>query len=227
MNLVKKTIYLSILVQIIALLFGVYAYSTDTKPENKMLDEIMLIENVVQFVEFTFYIVVAFILTNIPKKDLAQYRYFDWAITTPLMLITTLLYFVYEKEKQEHRENKKNKWFSSTLNIIKENSNNIIKMVLSNAGMLLVGYLQEIGKVSLLTSNILGFGLLIYSFYILYGYANTTTAQTLFWIMFTAWSLYGVAANYGPDIKNTAYNILDIISKNFYGIFIASLIISS
>jgi hypothetical protein len=225
MALVKNTILLSILVQITTLLIGIYAYSFDTNPQNRMLDEIMLIENVVQAVEFSFYFVVAFLVTNIATKDLAKYRYLDWSITTPLMLITTLLYFVFDKEKQERREKGLNKSNSNAVNTIKENQTNIIKMVLSNAGMLLVGYLQEIGKVSLQTSNIVGFSLLIYSFYILYGYAQTWTAQTLFWVMFTVWSLYGVASNYGPVIKNTSYNILDIISKNFYGIFLASLII--
>jgi hypothetical protein len=225
MGIVKDTIQISILVQITALLIGIYAYSFDRKQHNRMLDEIMLIENVVQFVEFSFYVVVAFLITNIPTKDLAKYRYLDWSITTPLMLITTLLYFVFDKEKQERREKELNKSKSNALNTVKENKNNIIKMVLSNAGMLLVGYLQEIGNVSLQTSNIVGFSFLIYSFYILYGYAKTWTAQTLFWVMFTVWSLYGVAANYRPVIKNTAYNILDIISKNFYGIFLASLII--
>ena len=225
MALVKNTIYASILVQITALLIGIYAYSFDTNPQNYMLDEIMLIENVVQAVEFTFYFVVAFLITNIPTKDLAKYRYLDWSITTPLMLITTLLYFVFDKEKQKNREKGINKSQVNVLNTVKENQNNIIKMVLSNAGMLFVGYLQEIGKISLQTSNIVGFSLLIYSFYILYGYAKTWTAQTLFWVMFVVWSLYGVASNYGPVIKNTSYNILDIISKNFYGIFLASLII--
>lgn len=224
MAIVKQTIHASILVQIIALLFGIYAYSSDTNPNNAMLDEIMLIENVVQAVEFAFYFVVAFLITNIPNKDLAKYRYFDWAITTPLMLITTLLYFVFDKEKQQRREKQINSQ-SNVLNVVSENKNNIIKMVLSNAGMLLVGYLQEIGKVSLMTSNVVGFGFLFYSFYILYSYAKTWTSTALFWVMFTVWSLYGVASNYNPVIKNTAYNILDIISKNFYGIFLAGMIL--
>lgn len=224
MAIVKQTIHASILVQIIALLFGIYAYSSDTNPNNAMLDEIMLIENVVQAVEFAFYFVVAFLITNIPNKDLAKYRYFDWAITTPLMLITTLLYFVFDKEKQQHREKQINSQ-PNVLNVVSENKNNIIKIVFSNAGMLLVGYLQEIGKVSLMTSNVVGFGFLFYSFYILYSYAKTLTSTALFWVMFTVWSLYGVASNYNPVIKNTAYNILDIISKNFYGIFLAGMIL--
>ena len=38
--------------------------------------------------------------------------------------------------------------------------------------------------------------------------------------MFIVWSLYGVAATFKPNEKNVSYNVLDIISKNFYGLFI-------
>lgn len=209
--------YLSILIQIIALVIGTYAYSVDVNPENKMLDEIMLIENIVQGVEFLFYFVVAFIVTNIPTSDLAKYRYYDWVITTPLMLITTLLYFRFEDKI--HNIYQMNVWET-----IKKSKNDIIKLVLSNACMLIVGYLQELGNISLLYSNVFGFGFLFYTFYVLYKYVSNTTTNALFWIMFGLWSLYGVAANYTPKIKNTMYNILDVISKNFYGIFLASVI---
>jgi bacteriorhodopsin len=40
------------------------------------------------------------------------------------------------------------------------------------------------------------------------------------------WALYGVAALFQPVLKNAAYNVLDVISKNFYGIFLSILIYS-
>lgn len=220
MSLVKSTIYVSIIVQILTLMFGIYAYVNDVNPQNHTLDDIMMIENVVQGVEFLFYFTIAFIITNIPNKHLASYRYIDWSITTPLMLLTTLLYFVFIKEKTEQRENKEKK-YSSVKNIIHSNRNNIIKLVLSNAGMLFLGYMQEIGKLPLYITNTVGFGFLFYSFYILYQYVTVPITQYLFWTMFVIWSLYGVAAMWSPIVKNTAYNILDVISKNFYGVFLA------
>jgi surface polysaccharide O-acyltransferase-like enzyme len=87
--------------------------------------------------------------------------------------------------------------------------------------MLLVGYLQEIGLVSLLFSTITGFGFLDYSFYQLYQYVGDIESKQLFWFMFIIWSLYGFAAMTKNKFKNTMYNLLDVISKNFYGIFIA------
>lgn len=226
MALVKNTIYLSIIIQLLSLIFGVYAYHIGSQKRYDTLDEIMIMENVVQAVEVTFYIVVGFILTNIPTKNLAKYRYYDWVITTPIMLITTLFYFIYEKEKNESEtRNVNDNSYTSIFDITKKESKNIILIVISNLLMLITGYLQELNLISLTTSNIFGFGFLIYSFYILYSYVATFNSEILFWIMFGVWSLYGVAANYNPIIKNTAYNILDIISKNFYGIFLALLIL--
>jgi hypothetical protein len=226
MALVKGTLYLSIIIQIITIIIGFYAYAIDTKEDQIVLDEIMLIENVVQVVEFIFYFLVAFVFTTLPLNDLAKYRYYDWVITTPLMLVTTLLYFVYEREKYDKKE-KNMEPSKNVLYIINDEWKNIIKIVLSNAGMLAVGYMQEIGAVSLLTSNITGFVFLAYTFSILYKYISTSITRNLFWVMFSVWSLYGVASFANDTIKNASYNILDVISKNFYGLFLAYNIIYS
>ena len=43
----------------------------------------------------------------------------------------------------------------------------------------------------------------------------------LFWYFFVFWSLYGFAAIFPYYIKNSFYNILDLFSKNFFGIFLS------
>lgn len=224
MDLVKTTIYLSIFLQIISLVYGIYVYQITDQTQKELLSEIMWIENVVQFVEFAFYFTVAFIITNISLSDLAKYRYIDWFVTTPLMLITTMLFFIFEKNKTAtlHREKEQKK---NVVSILNDNKTNVIKIVIANALMLLVGYLQEINMISLWYSNIFGFGFLAYSFYVLYTYVSSPITQVLFWVMFFVWSLYGVASNYNNVIKNTAYNLLDVVSKNFYGIFLASVLL--
>lgn len=221
MSSVKSTLYLSLIVQVLTILIGFYAYITDKNINDYILDDIMLIENIVQVVEFTFYISVAFIFTKIPLKSLAKYRYYDWAITTPLMLITTLLFFVYEKRKNNNENKNKKSPKESIFTIIQQEWKNVSKLVLSNGAMLLLGYLQELGKLPLLESNIIGFGFLIYSFYILYQYVSNNITIKLFWVMFIIWSLYGIAPYFNNTTKNTTFNILDIISKNFYGVFLA------
>ena len=222
MNLVKSTIYLSILIQVVALVIGVFAYNRKVPMKDMMLKDILLIENVVQAVEFIFYLAIGFIITNIPTKHLAKYRYYDWAITTPIMLLTTLLFFIYEDNKYNRNENDKE--ILSAWDVIMREKRSIILFCLSNLGMLLMGFLQETNKLSIMITNTIGFLFLFYSFYILNKYAKTETSRKLFWVMLVVWSLYGVVATFDPVMKNTSYNILDVISKNFYGIFLAVLI---
>ena len=217
MNLVKITTYLSILIQIIALFVGMIAYDKKIPIKDVMLSDILLIENIVQAVEFTFYLVIGFIITNIPTDKLAQYRYYDWVITTPIMLLTTLLFFIYENNKKEDKT-------ESTWEIIKKEKKTIILLFILNFGMLIMGYLQETNKLPLLITNTFGFIFLIYNFYLLKQYAKTEISKKLYWIMFFVWSLYGVAATFNPVLKNTSYNMLDVVSKNFYGIFLSFLI---
>ena len=67
------------------------------------------------------------------------------------------------------------------------------------------------------------FGLTFYKLYDYYAkYSNKN--YLIFFIMLFIWGLYGVAANFNNKIKNSFYNILDIFSKNFYGLFLSYLI---
>ena len=59
------------------------------------------------------------------------------------------------------------------------------------------------------------------SFYTVYTNCTTTPeAMQLFNFLFFIWGLYGVAAIMSVNVKNFMYNLLDIVSKNFYGLFI-------
>jgi hypothetical protein len=67
------------------------------------LNEVLALETAVQGVELFFYI---YFLKSMALKALPQMaktRYFDWAITTPTMLLSTIIYFKYE----EYLEKKK------------------------------------------------------------------------------------------------------------------------
>lgn len=218
MNSIKFTLYMSITIQVIALLLGFFAQMKKVNEENRLLHDIMTMENIVQIVEFSFYISISIFVVNFIDTDIAKFRYYDWMITTPIMLITTMLYFIHNNKckEQQRDKDKMNIW-----SIVKDEKESILKIVLSNLGMLVVGYLQEIGKVSLLFSTITGFGFLDYSFYQLYQYIGDGNSKKLFWFMFLIWSFYGFAAMMKNKVKNTMYNVLDVVSKNFYGIFIA------
>ena len=49
---------------------------------------------------------------------------------------------------------------------------------------------------------------------------KTELGKKLFIFLLIIWSLYGYAAIKGIIIKNIMYNGLDVIAKNFYGLFI-------
>ena len=217
MNTIKVTLYISIFIQLLTLILSVIAQLTPVSQEKQLLKEIMIMENVVQLIEFLFYISVSLFIANMINTDIAKFRYYDWVITTPIMLLTTMMFFIYNSKcKIENGENKK----LSFLDIIKDEKKSIIKIFLSNFGMLLVGFLQEIGMMNILYSTIIGFGCLDYSFYKLYSYVGDNESNILFWLMFILWSIYGFAAMTKNKVKNSMYNILDIFAKNFYGLFI-------
>jgi hypothetical protein len=97
-----------------------------------------------------------------------------------------------------------------------------------NLVMLVFGYLQEIRKIGLVTSSVGGFAGLFASFYIMYRDFASKSSENLplFYFMFFVWTLYGISAWFGVALKNASYNILDIFSKNFYGVFLSILILS-
>lgn len=132
-------------------------------------------------------------------------RYTDWAITTPLMLLVLILAFLYNNKK-------------GALNFF-----TFCLVILLNYGMLGSGYLGEIGMMDRTYANIAGFVF----FVLLYGFIYRTFLgnsmnkdnKMLFWTFVMLWSLYGVFYQMEPIIRNVGYNILDLFSKCFVGIF--------
>ena len=49
---------------------------------------------------------------------------------------------------------------------------------------------------------------------------STFDQKFMYWFFLITWSFYGVAALLEYNNKNTMYNILDLIAKNFLGIFL-------
>jgi hypothetical protein len=92
--------------------------------------------------------------------------------------------------------------------------------------MLLFGFLGELGIMNKILSFVLGTGALVGSFGIIYeNYAKfSQKTKNIFWVMFGLWSMYGIAFLFSSVAKNLAYTILDIFSKNFFGIFLVYII---
>ena len=113
--------------------------------------------------------------------------------------------------------------------VLNENYANFFKIVILNSMMLIFGYLGEINVLTTRASVMAGFLPFFAMFYIIYeSYAKYTySGMLLFTYFFIAWSLYGVSALFNYQWKNVFYNILDLISKNFFGLFLAYVIVSS
>ena len=225
--IVKDTLHLSFFVQIITLILGLLiVFLTNISQSNRLIREALILENGVQIIEGSFYIwFIYFYTKNVDKEDIASYRYYDWFFSTPLMIISTVAYFHYNNTKLYGLNSGANAT-SSLYNFIKTDIAKISELLFYNFNMLFLGYLQELKLISLTISTIFGFlflGLLFLKMFVYY-VKNNSANYLIFYLMLFIWALYGVAALYKNKIKNASYNILDVFSKNFFGLFLAYLV---
>lgn len=148
-------------------------------------------------------------------QDIMYYRYIDWLITTPMLLLVLILFMTFHTKDALH--------FSSFVVIL--GLNNL---------MLLCGYMSEKQKQyksehpdtpkPMYPWTILGFvafASMIATIYYLYltEEKNLLSPHMIVFYVFTAvWTLYGVAAELDDFSKNMMYNGLDMIAKVFFGI---------
>jgi bacteriorhodopsin len=213
-SLVEKTIYLSLFVQFVTTILSLDGLNYDLAIEDAILKDILILEAFVQFVEAFFYIWVIYALKDLRK--MTSRRYIDWFITTPAMLISTVIFMEYLRKKEKN-EDTLNFW-----KFLKDHKENIIKIVTYNFFMLVFGLLGELNIIDKKIGVSIGFIFFGLSFKLIYDeYANHTEGgKKLFLFLVSIWSLYGVSAMMPIVQKNAAYNILDIVAKNFYGLFI-------
>ena len=217
-NLVLWTVYFSIFMQFATSIVQLDGLFIKLPEEHGILKDILMMETIVQVIEASFYVWLVFNFRNIQKR--ASKRYYDWVITTPLMLLATIIYMKY----LELNENQKDP--QGTIikfkDFISDNAVNITKITVSNFLMLLLGYLGEIDVMSIVNSVIVGTLFFIYTFYVIWDeYAKySKEGSMLFYFLFVVWGLYAVAALMKAKYKNISYNLLDIVSKNFYGLYI-------
>jgi len=93
--------YYSLLVQFIIAVFCLSGTFFKLNTDDKILNEILVLETIVQFIEFFFYIWLVFNFSNI-KIDVSLIRYLDWFITTPTMLFSLICFMVYYNKKTQN-----------------------------------------------------------------------------------------------------------------------------
>lgn len=208
----------SIIIQTLTGVFDIFALFMQVPLAANIIKQLLILELLVQVIEGSFYFWLFYnfnSITNVTPK-----RYLDWVITTPTMLVTLIIYLIYLNNKATSN--------LDFFQVFNENFNTIISVLFLNWLMLLFGYLGEINIIPTLLGVFLGFiPFLIYYYLIFINYVNyDNSGWKLFFYFFFFWSLYGVAATLPYYIKNTFYNILDLFAKNFFGVFLAYIIIT-
>ena len=137
-------------------------------------------------------------------KDVTKYRYYDWAITTPMLILVLLIFFNFAEQDPLKL---------STYLIV----------LYFNYAMLLSGYLGETKQISKPAGSTIGFIAFAAMIWIIYVNCITPTSsfvdQTLLVAFTFVWTLYGVAYWLPVRQKNILYNGLDVIAKCFFGLF--------
>ena len=142
---------------------------------------------------------------EVDYEKINETRYTDWAITTPIMLLVLVLAFLYNS------------------NGGKLNFSTFLLILLFNYGMLLSGYLGEQGIIEKVPANVIGFvffAALYYYIYAVFIQNNYNSDNMMLYLAFLIlWSGYGILYFADETTKNIGYNVLDLFSKCFVGIF--------
>ena len=121
-EIVKLTTQASIVIQLLSTVFGVKGILTQVPASKQILVNVLKLEMLVTSIQLAFYIK---LYKSFDLASMATKRYSDWFITTPLMLTSMAVYYVYESNKTFTFEKYKVP---------------LIQMFIANFIMLLVGF---------------------------------------------------------------------------------------
>ncbi len=137
-------------------------------------------------------------------REIVQYRYIDWFITTPLLILALVAFFTfYDKVPLRFQY--------------------YLLAIFFNFTMLYAGYLGETNGIDKLQGLIIGFvgyiGMLL-TIWCYFVHKQERYHQKLIFMVFAIiWSFYGIAYMFDVRSKNFVYNILDVVSKTMFGLF--------
>ena len=227
---IKHSANASLIIQAITAIIDLYVLTLNIPKPYFILKQLLWLEFVVQIVEGSFYVWLANSFNSV--ENITPYRYYDWYITTPTMLITLSIYLIYLKKEEENENKSHDKDGNVENNIekddglfvtIQKNAKTLLSIIVLNAMMLTFGLLNEHNILNKYVAVFLGFIPFVILFYIIYeSYAKYSKLGTTLFIYFSfIWSIYGIAALMPYHWKNIFYNILDLFAKNFFGLYLA------
>lgn len=203
MSLVYRSAVASLAAQVLVALVTSATYFVPVSYGDDIV-AIVSLELASQLIEFVWYALVVFRFRTI----LTWTRYLDWVVSTPIMLVSTAFFF-------HHRRR---------LPIVAVFESYRLYLCLAlNWLMLAFGFAVETGA---MTRRFVGLALggaaFVGSFTALSLFLDRDdpVSAWLFVAMYVVWGLYGVAAGFPDAPKNVSYNALDVVSKNFYGVFL-------
>ena len=222
-KLLFSTVKISLVAQIVTGLIDALALTVDYTGDRKLVKGLLVVELTVQIIEFIFYV---WLFTGFEEiNNITPRRYYDWMFTTPSMLFVLIVYLDYIKNNKTVPEKKYSDetWADYLKTSFIKHGYDLSIVIPLNFLMLVFGYLGEINIIKNYQAVFYGFlPFIAYFYYIYEKYAKyTRNGRILFFIFAGLWSLYGVSALFPYLWKNISYNILDIFSKNFFGIFLA------
>jgi len=179
--------------------------------DERTLFELSALETGAQVVEFAYYLTAVFYYGSIRTWT----RYLDWIVSTPLMLTSTMAFLLYQADS------------SAGLAEVFSAGNILPALVVLTLNwiMLFAGFLVEVGATPYRAATLsLGMAAFVGEFFVLYDNFVRGAGPVgfgLFLFTYLVWGGYGIAAALrNDDLKNVSYNALDVVSKNFYGLFL-------
>lgn len=189
-------------------------------PSHLPLKYILAIETTVNIIaSFAYSHLVELVKNPNPNfTNITIFRYLDWVVTTPLLLISFTLYLQYLKNKTETPEQLES---FANQNNVEINYTRLFVIVGLNVAMLIFGFMGETGRINHLLGCILGFIPFFAMFYLIWNWYGVWGKNNMIYIIFlVVWSLYGVVYFLPSIPKNISYNLLDIIAKVGFGLLI-------
>ena len=197
----KKSFEVSfILLVSISILTTIRSLNIDVKPVNRLSLQLSTLVTIIA--SFHYYLMLN------RKENPVIYRYLDWFFTTPILLIDFCI--IYEIT----------------------DTNFIIEILIYNTIMLVLGFIGELKLISMTTSMIVGFIPFILMFKKLYDKIKNQPIKEnslisegekmkFFYGFIGLWTIYGFIHVYPTkSTRDVFYNILDIITKGMFGLFI-------
>lgn len=177
------------------------------RTSNTRVRHIMNLETAVSLVAAVVY---SIFITKLNAKEITleqvtPYRYFDWVVTTPLLLLVLLMFYNFSE---------RDPIYISVYGAI----------VALDFVMLSAGYLGETGRIDKRLGSAVGFAALAGIFALIYVNFIGNGCHPVGWALFVCfvviWTAYGLVY-WIKDValKNMLYNGLDVIAKVFFGLF--------